>query len=109
MAIDQELAERVRQSLAGRPGLSEKKMFGGIVFLLKGKISCGVYGQELLVRLAPETTDEALRRPHTRLFDISARVMKGWVLVHPDGIASEAGLAEWVNIGVSFAAALPAK
>jgi hypothetical protein len=93
MAFDVALAERIRTQLGKRRGLTEKKMFGGLAFLLNGNMCCGVHGQEMIVRLAPEQTDDALRRTHTRVFDLSGRPMKGWILVQPEGLATKAALA----------------
>src|SRR5439155_17714296 len=83
MAFDEKLAGRIRLSLGKRKGLKEKKMFGGIAFLLNGNMCCGVHRTEMIVRLAPEATDQALTDRHTRLFDLTGRPMKGWVLVDP--------------------------
>jgi hypothetical protein len=109
MAFDLELAERVRRQLGQRPGLTEKKMFGGLSFLLNGNMCCGVYKQELLVRLDPGQTEQALSQPHTRIFDISSRPMKGWILVRQEGLALPADLAGWVQAGLDYAAGLPPK
>src|SRR5262249_32175570 len=109
MAYDEKLAERVRKRLAKEPGLSEKKMFGGIGFLLNGNMCLGVRGPELIVRLDPEETDEALGEPHTRVFDVSPRRMKGWLLVGAKGVATDRELARWIGIATRFARALPAK
>jgi hypothetical protein len=110
MAYDEKLAERIRMYLAKRKGLVEKKMFGGVAFLLNGNMTCGVHDNELIVRLAPEDTDKALARKNTRVFDLSGgRPMKGWILVDPAGLKTEKELAEWVNTGVRYAAALPPK
>ena len=76
MAYDEALAEHVREALSGRGGLSERKMFGGIGFMLNGNMAVGVHGDELIVRIAPERTDEALAQPHTRVFDMTGRPMK---------------------------------
>jgi len=84
-------------------------MFGGLAFLLNGNMSVGLHGAELIVRIDPEETDAALAKPHTRIFDITGRPMKGWILVKPAGTAGEAALAEWVGLGVGYAASLPAK
>lgn len=109
MAFDTTLAERIRRQLGKRPGLTEKKMFGGLAFLLDGNMCCGVHGREMIVRLAPEQTDQALRARHTRIFDLSGRPMKGWVLVQPQGLRTEAALARWIRSGVKYASSLPAK
>ena len=109
MAYDEKLAGRVRKLLAKRKAIAEKKMFGGVAFLLNGNMCCGIHGEEMIVRLKPEETDQALARPHTRIFDMTGRPMKGWILVKPAGVAGEDTLAKWVSVGVSYAASLPAK
>jgi len=108
VAYDEKLADRVRKQLAKRRGVAEKKMFGGLAFLLNGNMSVGLHGDELIVRLDPEETDAALARPHTRIFDITGRPMKGWILVKPAGLVGDA-LAGWVRTGVSYAESLPPK
>ena len=110
MAYDEGLAERIRQHLGGDPDVAEKRMFGGIAFLLHGNMAVGVMsGGELMVRVGPDATDDALARPHTRRFDMTGRPMKGWILVSPDRTSDEAGLSEWVDAGADFAASLPPK
>lgn len=109
MAFDDRLADRVRKQLGKRAGLSEKKMFGGLAFLLNGNMCCGVHGGELIVRLDPEATAAALTRPHVRVFDLSGRPMKGWILVGPAGLGNEQALAGWVRTAVEYASALPKK
>jgi hypothetical protein len=109
MAFDDKLADRIRKQLGKRRGLTEKKMFGGLAFLLNGNMCCGVHGQEMIVRLDPEQTDEALRERHTRIFDLSGRPMKGWILVQSKGLTTEAALAKWIKIGLKYASSLPAK
>ncbi len=109
MAFDERLAERIRAQLGKRRGLVEKKMFGGLAFLLNGNMCCGVHGQDMIVRVDPEQTGQSLRQPHTRIFDLTGRPMKGWILVQPKGLARAAGLAKWVDAGVKFAASLPPK
>src|SRR5882672_4664807 len=99
MAYDEKLAERVRGLLAKRKGVAEKKMFGGLAFLLNGNMSVGLHGGELIVRLDPGETDAALAQPHTRIFDLTGRPMKGWILVKPAGVASKVALAKWVSQG----------
>lgn len=109
MAYDDKLAERVRKRLGKREGLSEKRMFGGLAFLLNGNMCCGVHGRELIVRLDPEKTDSALARPHTRIFDLSGRPMQGWILVGPAGLRDDAKLADWIRVGTAYASSLPKK
>lgn len=108
MPYDEKLAERIRRRLAKRRGITEKKMFGGVAFLMNGNMSVGLHGGELIVRLAPEETDAALAKRHTRIFDITGRPMKGWILVKPEGLSDDA-LAKWVGMGVTYAASLPPK
>jgi len=109
VAYDEDLAWRVRERLAAEPGLTEKAMFGGLAFLLDGNMAVGLSGAELMVRVGPEASDDALARPHTRPFDMTGRPMKGWILVAPDGVADERELGAWVGRGVSFARSLPSK
>jgi hypothetical protein len=109
MAFSEELAARIRKSLGKRPGLTEKKMFGGLAFLLRGNMCCGVSGQDLIVRLDPAQTEKALGEPHTRVFDLTGRTMKGWILVGQKGLATEAALGTWLGIALEYAGSLPAK
>ena len=109
MAYDQALAGRIRQLLAGTPDLIEKKMFGGVGFLLRGNMACGVNQDKLIVRVGPERYAEALAHPQAAPFDMTGRAMKGWVFVNPEGIKSDDALRAWVQQGVEFALTLPLK
>ena len=109
MAFSEELAERIRQGLARRKGIEEKKMFGGIGFLLNGNMLVGVWNDSLIVRLGPEEGDEALKEPHVKEFDITGRAMKGWVLVAPEGVENDDQLGGWVQQAVKFVGTLPVK
>ena len=109
MAFDTDLAARIRQQLGQRIGLTEKKMFGGLAFLLNGNMCCGVHGREMIVRLDPNDTDQALKERHTRFFDLTGRPMKGWILVDAEGLATADGLARWADTALKYAASLPAK
>jgi hypothetical protein len=109
MAYDEGLATRVRQLLGDRPGLTERRMFGGLAFLVHGNMACGVRGDELVVRLAAEETEAALAEPGVRPFDLPGRPMKGWLLVGPDGHGSHDGLRRWVDRGLAYAGSLPPK
>jgi hypothetical protein len=109
MAFDEKLAARIRALLGKRKGLVEKRMFGGIAFLLQGNMCCGVHRDALIVRLDPADTEQALTEPHARVFDLTGRPMKGWILVDPPGLATEAQLGKWVSRASKYAAALPAK
>lgn len=109
MAYDEVLASRIHGVLDQQPGLVEKKMFGGVAFLIQGNMAVGVHKDMLMVRVGPDAYDETMKYPHTRPFDLTGRTMKGWVLVEPDGLSSESELKEWVESGVNFALTLPPK
>ena len=109
MAYDEALADGVRDLLSIREGVSERKMFGGIAFMVDGNMACGVLGDELIVRLGADDGQRALAEPHTRPFDFTGRPMRGFVVVAPAGLDGEPKLAGWVDAGADFAAALPAK
>ena len=109
MAYDEGLATRVRDVLGDRPGLAEKKMFGGLAFLLHGNMACGVRGDDLIVRVAAEVADAAQGEPGTRPFDLTGRPMNGWLLVDAGGHAEDEDLRRWVDWGVAYASSLPAR
>jgi TfoX/Sxy family transcriptional regulator of competence genes len=109
MAYDETLAERVRDLLALHGDLTERKMFGGIAWMIGGNMACGILGDELIVRLGREEGERALAEPNTRPFDFTGRPMKGTVLVAPAGTGADEDLAGWVEAGAAFAASLPAK
>jgi TfoX/Sxy family transcriptional regulator of competence genes len=109
MAYSEALADRIRQAL-GRPrGLAEKKMFGGVGFLLSGNLCVGVWKTSLIVRLDPAEADSLLKQPHVAPFDITGRPMKGWLLVEADGLESDEQLAAWIERSKAFVRSLPAK
>lgn len=109
MAYDEGLAHRVRDVLSVRHDISEKKMFGGLSFLLQGNMAVGVIGEELIVRVGPHDYEEALSHEHTRAFDFTGRAMSGWVVVDPHALEEDEDLSDWVLRGVGFAGTLPAK
>jgi TfoX/Sxy family transcriptional regulator of competence genes len=109
MAYDEGLATRVRDVLGEQPGLAEKKMFGGLAFLLNGNMACGVRGDDLIVRVAADTADAVADEPGTRPFDLTGRPMKGWLMVDADGHAEDDDLRRWVGRGVAHATSLPPK
>ena len=109
MAFDEALAERIRHLLARRKGAEEKKMFSGIGFLLNGSLLVGVRKDSLLVRLGPEQGDEAPKEAHVREFDITGRLMKGWVVVGPEGVQNDDQLKGWIQRAVKFVGKLPGK
>ena len=99
MAYDEGLAQRIREALADADGLMERRMFGGIAFMLHGNMAVGISGDELMVRVGPEGYDEALAQPHARVFDMTGRVMRGWVVVAAEGIVDDGALDAWVQQG----------
>jgi len=109
MAFDNHLADRIRKQLADEKGLTERKMFGGIGFLLNGNMCCGVIGAEVVIRLDPEQTDRALANKHTRIFDFSGRPMKGWIYVGAKAVETDGDLKHWLQIGLKYARSLPPK
>jgi TfoX/Sxy family transcriptional regulator of competence genes len=109
MAFSEPLAERIRHLLPRRKHVEEKKMFGGVGFLLNGNMLVGVWKDSLIVRLGPEEGEEALKEPHVSEFNITGRAMKGWVLVAPEGVEADDELSDWVQRAVKFVAKLPAK
>ena len=109
MAYNESFATRVRDVLGEQPGLAEKKMFGGLAFLLNGNMACGVRGEDLMVRLAADEAGAALRERGARPSDMGGRPMKGWLLVAPDGHAEDDDLRRWLDRGLAYAGSLPPK
>ncbi|MCH7618007.1 MAG: TfoX/Sxy family protein [Chloroflexi bacterium] len=109
MAYDEALAARIRSAFEGQPGLAEKKMFGGVAFMVGGNMACGVTSDELMVRVGPDNYEDALSRPHARPMDFTGRPMRGMVYVARPGFQSGQDLAAWVESGASFARSLPPK
>jgi len=108
MAYDLKLAERIRSELDGTPFV-ERKMFGGVGFLLHGNMACGVNKSNMIVRVDPEKHNALLKKPYAKPFDMTGRPMKGWLVVEADGCKTEKQLSTWVKEGVEFALTLPAK
>ena len=109
MAYDETLAQRIRELLADRHSVVEKRMFGGIAFMLRGNMCCGIVRDDLMVRVGPERHEEALTQPHVRPMDITGRPMRGMVYVTPEGCRTDEALKRWVEQGLNFAATLPPK
>jgi hypothetical protein len=109
MAYSEALAARIRKRLARRKNVEEKKMFGGLAFLLAGNLLVGVWKESLIVRLGPEQGEEALLQPHVKAFDVTGRPMKNWVLVEPAGVEADDQLGNWIQQAVKFVGKLPAK
>ncbi|MBI4490559.1 MAG: TfoX/Sxy family protein [Deltaproteobacteria bacterium] len=109
MAYDEKSADRIRKLLTRRKGVTEKKMFGGVAFMLRGHMCCGVVNGDLVVRVGPERYEKALSLPHTRPMDFTGRPLKGFVFVGPGGCKTDKALAKWLKEAVNFAATLPQK
>src|SRR5450755_2402506 len=110
MAYDEDLANRVRELIAGETGIVEKKMFGGLAFLIGGNMSVSVSGQGgLLLRIDPAETDALAAKPHAQRFVMRGREMDGWLRVDPEGVTTRRQLERWVARGVGYARSLPAK
>ncbi|HSO14140.1 MAG TPA: TfoX/Sxy family protein [Anaerolineales bacterium] len=108
MAYNEKLAERIRVELGETPHV-ENKMFGGIGFLVHGNMACGVHKENMIVRVDPEKHEKLLKRKNIRVFDITGRAMKGWLMVEPDGCKTAKQVSAWVREGVTFALTLPPK
>ena len=109
MAYNEHLAHRVREALADRKGLTEKKMFGGLSFMLGGNMCCGIVKDDLVVRVGPDSHEKALANRHARPMDFTGRSLKGMVYVGSEGYTTEEELKYWLDQGLSFALSLPPK
>jgi TfoX/Sxy family transcriptional regulator of competence genes len=110
VAYDEDLANRIRELLSGEAGVTEKKMFGGLAFLVGGNMAVAASGQGgLMVRVAPEDTEVLLERPHARRFEMRGRSMDGWLRVDDEGVRTKRQLEPWVKRGVGYARSLPPK
>lgn len=103
MAYDEQLAARVRRELGKRKDVSERRMFGGLAFMVGGHMACGVLGRDLIVRVGPDEGDGALAQPHVRPFDFTGRPSRGMVYVEPEGVTTDDDLRRWVAKGLAFA------
>lgn len=109
MAYSERLAERVRAVLSATEGVTERRMFGGLAFMLNGHMCCGVSGDDLMVRVGPDAYEDALAEPHAREMDFTGRPLRGMVFVAAGGTRSEPELFSWVGRGLHFVAGLPPK
>ena len=109
MAYDETMAYRLRAALAQQDGVTERKMFGGLAFMVNGHMCCGIGKGDLMVRVGPDQYEEALAQPHAREMDFTGRPMKGYVYVDPPGIESDEELQYWVDLCVGFVLTLPPK
>ncbi|MEA2437664.1 MAG: hypothetical protein QOF65_2220 [Thermoleophilaceae bacterium] len=110
MAYDEDLANRIRELIAGEPDVTGKKMFGGLAFLVGGNMAVAASGQGgLMLRCDPEETDALLAKPHARPFEMRGREMQGWLRIDDEGVRTKRQLEPWVRRGVAFARSLPPK
>jgi hypothetical protein len=109
MPFSRSLADRIRQALAGRRGITERKMFGGLVFFLHDKICVGIWHQSLIARIGVDQAAQALKQPHVGEFDVTGRPMKGWIMVEPEGLETAAQLEAWIESALQFTQDLPPK
>ena len=110
MAYDEDLAYRIRALIAGDPDVTEKRMFGGLAFLVGGQMSVAASGQGgLMVRIDPRDADALLTEPHTRPFEMRGRELQGWLRVDAHGLRTDRQLEPWVRRGVAYARSLPPK
>ena len=110
MAYDEDLADRIRELIGGDAGVTEKRMFGGLAFLVRGNMAVAASGQGgVMVRVDPEETAGLLTEPHARPFEMRGREMSGWLRVDPEGVATMDELEPWVRRGMAYAGSLPPK
>jgi TfoX/Sxy family transcriptional regulator of competence genes len=109
MAYDEGLAQRVREALDGRASITERRMFGGLAFLVDGKMFVGISGSKLMARVGRERYADALALPHVREMDFTGKPMNGYVYIEPSGLAEDRDLNAWVSWCASYVASLPAK
>jgi TfoX/Sxy family transcriptional regulator of competence genes len=110
VAYDEHLADRIREIVAAEPGLTEKKMFGGLAFLINGHMAVSASGRGgLLLHVDDDETEALLAKPHAQPFEMRGREMRGWLRVEADGVKTKRQLERWVGRGVAYASALPPK
>ncbi len=109
MAYNEGLLQVIREETAGIKNLEEKKMFGGIAFMLNGNMSVGVHKDSLIVRVGKENRDKFINEPHVKDMDFTGKVMKGWMEILPDAHSEEKVLKKWIKRGIEFASTLPKK
>ncbi len=109
MAFDERLANRVRRLFGTRRGIEEKRMFGGLAFMVRGHMSCGIVGSTLMVRVGPDDEKRFLAEPHVRPMDFTGRPLKGFLYVDAEGVASGPALRKWVDRAAAFADSKPRK
>ncbi len=109
MAYSKSLVERIRHLVSRQRGVTEKKMFGSVCFLMNGNLLVGVWKDSLIARVGRDAYEAALQEEHVRVFDVTGRPMTGWVIIEPDGIDSDHQLKHWIEQATLFVRTLPAK
>ena len=109
MVYDNVLADRIRRIIKRRRGFDEKKMFGGVGFLLNGNMCVGAWREFLIVRVGLDAYESLLSEPFARKFDITGKVMRGWVMVEPEGVSEDDDMRRWIEFAIKFVRTLPAK
>lgn len=109
MVYNENLAQVIRESTGMIKSVVEKKMFGGIAFMVNGNMAVGVHKDNLVIRVNKDSHDEFLKRPHIKEFDITGRKMKGWLMLLPEGHSDQKALSNWIKEGIEFAKSLPPK
>jgi len=109
MAFDEGLAQRVREAVGALPRVTERRMFGGLAFMVEGKMFVGISGSKLMARVGADRYQDALTLPHVRVMDFTGKPMKGYVYIDPPGLVEDSALAAWVSWCASHVARLPAK
>jgi len=109
MAFDEGLAQRVREALTRTPDVVEKRMFGGVAFMIHGHMCCGIVGTELMLRVGPKQYDNILSIPYVRQMDFTGRPMKGFVCISEKGFEEDGQLCDWLELGLKFVRGLPEK
>ena len=109
MSYDEGLAERIREQLQERPDVEEKKMFGGLCFMVSNHMCCGIVKDTLMARVGPDNYKDCLAKKHVSVMDFTGKAMKGMVYIAPEGIESDKNLANWISICTRFVETLPPK
>jgi hypothetical protein len=109
MAFDEELAARVRRHLTRRRRFEERKMFGGLAFMVDGHMACGILEDQLMVRVGPDAYDAVLRLPHAHRMEFTGRPMRGFVMIDRAGLSSSKALGAWIDRGTDYVTSLPPK
>jgi TfoX/Sxy family transcriptional regulator of competence genes len=109
MAYDEAMAERIREHFGLAPDVDERRMFGGLCFMVRGHMACGIANDSLMVRVGPDAYEAALAEPHARVMDFTGRPLRGMVYVSAEGVSTAGDLGSWIDRGAAFARGLPPK